>query len=50
MYALLKDLIGFATEHKKFWLVPLILCLILLGWLLLFAQGSAMAPFIYTLF
>jgi len=50
MLDLLKDLWGFMRERKKFWLAPLILVLLLLGMLLVFAQGSAVAPFIYTLF
>jgi len=37
-------------ERKKFWLAPIIIVLLLLGALLVFAQGSAVAPFIYTLF
>jgi uncharacterized protein DUF5989 len=36
--------------HKKFWLAPIILFLVVLGALLVLAQGSAIAPFIYTLF
>ena len=50
MFDLLKDLWGFMRERKKFWLAPLIMVLLLLGMLLVFAQGSAVAPFIYTLF
>jgi hypothetical protein len=37
-------------ERKKFWLAPIILVLLLLGLLLVFGGGSAIAPFIYTLF
>ena len=37
-------------ERKKFWLAPIILIMVLLGALLVLAQGSAIAPFIYTLF
>jgi len=37
-------------ERKKYWLVPIIVALMLVGSLLVFAQGSAIAPFIYTLF
>jgi hypothetical protein len=37
-------------ERKKFWLAPIIVVLLLLGALLVLAQGSAVAPFIYTLF
>lgn len=50
MFDLLKDLWGFMRERKKFWLAPLIGVLLLLGMLLVLAQGSAVAPFIYTLF
>jgi hypothetical protein len=50
MFDLLGDLWGFMRERKKFWLMPIILVLLLLGGLLVFAQGSAVAPFIYTLF
>jgi hypothetical protein len=50
MLDLLKDLWGFMKERKKFWLAPVIIILLLLGGLLVLAQGSAVAPFIYTLF
>jgi len=50
MIDLLTDLWAFMRERKKFWLAPIILLMVLLGGLLVFAQGSAIAPFIYTLF
>ena len=50
MLDLLKDLWGFMRERKKLWLTPIIIVMVLLGGLLLLAQGSAVAPFIYTLF
>ena len=50
MLDLIKDLWGFMKERKKFWLAPIIIVLILLGGLLVLAQGSAIAPFIYTIF
>lgn len=50
MLDLLKDLWGFMRVHKKFWLLPIFLVLLVLGGLLVLAQGSAIAPFIYTLF
>jgi hypothetical protein len=50
MLDMLKDLWGFMRVRKKFWLLPIIFTLLLLGVLLFFAQGSAVAPFIYTLF
>ncbi len=50
MIDFLKDLWDFMRERKKFWLVPIILVMLLLGVLIVVAQGSAVAPFIYTLF
>ena len=50
MMELLKDLWAFMKERKKFWLAPIIFVLLLLGTLIVLAQGSAVAPFIYTLF
>jgi len=46
----LKDLWGFLRQRKKFWLLPLILIILMFGALMIFASGSAIAPFIYTLF
>lgn len=45
-----KDLFMFMKERKKFWLSPIIFILLLLGVLLVIGGGSAIAPFIYTLF
>ena len=50
MLDLLKDLWGYMQERKKFWLAPIIIIMLLLGALIVLAQGSAVAPFIYTLF
>ena len=50
MLDLLKDLWDFLKIRKKFWLAPIILVLLLLGGLIVLSQGSAVAPFIYTLF
>ncbi len=50
MLDLLKDLWGFMRARKKFWLAPIILFMLLLGALIVLSQGSAVAPFIYTLF
>ena len=50
MLELIKDLFGFMKARKKFWLAPVIFVLLLLGGLLVLAQGSAIAPFIYTFF
>ena len=47
---ILKDLWLFMKERKKFWLAPIIVILLLLGILIVFGAGSAIAPFIYTLF
>jgi hypothetical protein len=46
----LKDLWGFLRQRKKFWLLPLFLILLMFGALMVFSSGSAIAPFIYTLF
>jgi hypothetical protein len=46
----LNELWQFLRVRKKFWLLPIIIVMLLLGGLLIFAQGSAIAPFIYTLF
>ncbi|MBL4594224.1 MAG: hypothetical protein JKX68_10470 [Flavobacteriales bacterium] len=46
----LKDLWGFIKVRKKFWLAPVILVLLLIGVLIVIGGGSAIAPFIYTLF
>jgi hypothetical protein len=46
----IKDFWRFAKVRKKFWLLPLLLVFVMLGGLLILAQGSAVAPFIYTLF
>lgn len=50
MFDLLKDLWAFMRVRKKFWLAPIIIVMVLLGALIVLAQGSAVAPFIYTLF
>jgi len=50
MVELLKDLWLFMRERKKFWLAPIIIVMLLLGILIVLTQGSAVAPFIYTLF
>jgi len=46
----LSEMWAFMKARKKFWLLPIILLLLIVGALLLLAQGSAIAPFIYTLF
>lgn len=50
MFDLLRDLWGYARTRKKYWLLPVIIILLLFGTLIVLAQGSAVAPFIYTLF
>lgn len=46
----LKDLWGFMRVRKKYWLLPIIVMLLFFGGLIVFASGSAIAPFIYTIF
>jgi hypothetical protein len=46
----LKDLWGFMKERKKWWLSPIIIVLLFIGTLIVMSSGSAIAPFIYTLF
>ncbi len=46
----LKELWRFMRVRKKFWLLPILIMMVALGGLLVLAQGSAVAPFIYTLF
>jgi hypothetical protein len=46
----LKEIWQFVRQRKKFWLVPVIVILILIGLLIVFGGASAIAPFIYTLF
>ncbi|HYC49925.1 MAG TPA: DUF5989 family protein [Gemmatimonadaceae bacterium] len=48
--SLSRELWQFMRVRKKFWLLPIILIMVLVGGLLVFAQGSALAPFIYTIF
>lgn len=45
-----KDLWLFFRERKKYWLLPVVLILLIMGFILVFGGGSALAPFIYTLF
>lgn len=46
----LKDFWFFLKERKKFWLLPILLVLLLFGTLIVLTSGSALAPFLYTLF
>lgn len=46
----IKEFIAFLRQRKKFWLIPIIIIMVLFGLLLIAAQNSVVAPFIYTLF
>jgi hypothetical protein len=50
MIEFLKDFWGFLKERKKFWLLPIMIILLLIGVLVVIGGGSAVAPFNYTLF
>ncbi len=47
---LIKDIWDFFKVRKKYWLAPLVITILLLGFLIVFTQGSAIAPFIYSIF
>ncbi len=47
---LLKDIWNYLKVRKKYWLAPLIITILLMGVLIIFTQGSIVAPFIYTIF
>jgi len=48
--SILSELYDFIKQRKKWWLVPIIIFLVLFGALIILAEGSALAPFIYALF
>jgi len=48
--SIIKELWSFLRARKKFWLWPIFIMMLVLGALIVLAQGSAVAPFIYTLF
>lgn len=50
MLDLIRDLWGFMLVRKKFWLAPIFIVMLLLGALIVLTQGTAVAPFVYTLF
>ena len=50
MFEFLKELFEFLRVRKKLWLAPIVITMLVLGGLLVLAQGSVVAPFIYTLF
>tara|TARA_B100001123_G_C15259599_1_gene1006057 strand:+ start:1261 stop:1413 length:153 start_codon:yes stop_codon:yes gene_type:complete len=50
MLSFIKEFLDFLRERKKYWLLPIIIVLGLFGMLIVLSQGSAVAPFIYTIF
>ena len=50
MASLLREFWAFLKVRKKWWLFPIVIVMVLVGALLVFAQGSVLAPFIYTIF
>lgn len=50
MMSFLGELWAFMRVRKKFWMLPIVVAMVLLGGLIVLAQGSAVAPFVYTLF
>ena len=46
----IREFLEFLKERKKYWLLPIIIVLVIFGGLIILAQGSAVAPFIYTIF
>jgi hypothetical protein len=48
--AFLRELMEFLLARKKYWLIPIVLLMVAVGGLLVLSQGSAVAPFIYTIF
>ena len=49
-FELIKDVYDFLKVRKKYWLAPLIITIVLMGALIVFTQGSVVAPFIYSIF
>ncbi len=49
-YKIVAEYFSYLKENKKWWLTPIVVVLVLLGLLIVLGQGSALAPFIYTLF
>jgi len=49
-FGIVRELFGFLWEQKLWWMIPMMTVFVLFGLLLVFTQGSAIAPFIYTLF
>ena len=50
MFALIRELFAYMRARKKWWLLPILLVLVVFGGLMILAQGSALSPFIYTVF
>ncbi len=50
MLAVIRELWAFMRERKKLWLAPIVVVLVLVGGLVFLAQGTALAPFIYSIF
>ena len=50
MIELLTEIVALVTERKKYWLIPLLIVIGLLGGFFVFSQGTVVAPFIYTIF
>jgi hypothetical protein len=50
MLSMLSEIWALLRSRKKFWLLPIVIVMLLFGALLIFAQSSALAPFIYTIF
>tara|TARA_B100000989_G_scaffold293426_1_gene270811 strand:+ start:223 stop:375 length:153 start_codon:yes stop_codon:yes gene_type:complete len=50
MFDFIKEFTSFLNVRKKYWLIPMIIFLVIFGGLIVLSQGSAVAPFIYTLF
>ncbi len=47
---IIREYFSFLREHKKWWLMPIVITFVLLGLLIVLSKGSALAPFIYTIF
>ncbi|MDH5716793.1 MAG: DUF5989 family protein [Spirochaetia bacterium] len=48
--SIIKELLVFCKQNKKWWLIPIILVLMLLGFFIIFSESSALAPYIYSVF
>jgi len=46
----IKDILGFLKERRKYWLIPMIIVLLIIGVLIVFGGSTSVAPFVYTLF